>query len=332
MLIAVIVISLLFGLVNGVHDAGNAIAAPVVTRAVRPGTALLSASFFHVAGALLAGTAVATTVASFISVEPHELLRTVGAAALGACTWSLLTLKAGIPCSSGHCLVGSLTGAALIEGGLRGVRWGGLHGLHPVGFFGSLLWLVLSSVLAAPLAFAGIRLSRRTLHRASRGATVPVRRAEIVTSAALAFAHGSNDAQKVMGLVAAALLASHHLSRLLVPFWVQLVCALALAAGTALGGWRVVMTLGRGIYPLRALEGLVSQATASGIVLAASILGAPVSTTDVVAPAIVGVGAGRRLHHVRWQVVRLIVLAWLFTLPACAVIGAACVLISRPIT
>jgi inorganic phosphate transporter, PiT family len=314
--------SVAFGLVNGLHDAGNAIAAPIVTHAMRPKSALALCATFHVFGALLVGTAVATTLAGIVAVPKGELLSTLGAAVAGALAWSLLTYFLALPCSSGHCLVGALAGAALAEGGAHAVRWGGIVGLRPVGVLGSLVWLVFSSLIAAPFALGLVVSARHALRRASRAITGPLRRGEVVTSAALSFAHGSNDAQKTMGLLALALVASHHLARLVVPFWVMLIAAAALATGSTLGGWRVVRTLGRGIYPLRVLDGLVSQGVAATIVLVASLAGAPISTTDVVAPAVVGVGAGERWRHVRWRVVSEIGLAWLVTLPVSGLLAA----------
>jgi PiT family inorganic phosphate transporter len=151
---------------------------------------------------------------------------------------------------------------------------------------------------------------------------VPVRRSEIATTAALAFAHGSNDAQKTMGVLTLALVATGRLSHFAVPWWVAVVSAAALTIGTSLGGWRVVRTLARGIYPLRTLEGLVSQGSSATIVLAASLVGAPISTTDVVAPSVVGVGTGERWHHVRWKVVEEIGLAWVVTLPVSGALAA----------
>ncbi len=323
MLILVIALAVAFGLTNGVHDAGNAIAAPIVTRALRPQSALALAAACHIAGALTVGTAVAATIAGIVSVPDRDLLAVLGAAALGAVAWSLFTLRLGLPCSSGHCLVGALAGAALADGGGRAVHWGGLVGIRPVGVVGSLLWLVLSSALAVPLAIVTMRGARSAMRRAPRKAVVPVRRGEILTSTTLAFAHGSNDSQKTMGMLALALVASRHLSTFKVPLWVVLVAAFALTIGTSLGGWRVVRTLGRGIYPIHAFEGLVSQGISSAIVLIASLVGAPISTTDVVAPAVVGVGVGERWHHVRWRVVEQIALAWLVTLPMSAALAAA---------
>lgn len=322
MVALLIVMALSFGLVNGVHDAGNAIAAPVVTRALRPADALAIAAACHVAGALALGTAVAATVAGIVSVPPHALLDVLAAALSGALVWNLFTLHLGLPCSSGHCLVGALVGSALADGGTSAVHWGGMHGLRPFGVVGSLAWLVLSSAAALLLALAGIVVARRALRRGARRMVVPLRRGEIVTSAVLAFAHGSNDAQKTMGLLALAIAAGHGLPPVAVPLWVKFAAAAALTVGTSLGGWSVVRTLGRRIYPIRALGGLVSQGAASAVVLAASVLGAPVSTTDVVAPAVVGVGAGQRWRHVRWRVVEEIALAWLVTLPASGMVAA----------
>jgi inorganic phosphate transporter, PiT family len=322
-LVAVILCSLLFCLVNGVHDAGNAIAAPIVTHALSPRRALVLSAVFHFVGALLVGAAVAMTVAGIISVAPSALLETLGAAVAGALLWSLFTYWLGLPCSSGHCLVGALAGAGLAEGGWQGVRWGGLEHFRPTGVLGSLAWLFLSSAIAFPAATVLVIGADRALRRASRAVVRPLRRGETLTTAALSFAHGSNDAAKTSGLLALALYASGRLNHLEVPFAATLAAATTLSIGTSFGGKRVVWTLGRGIYRLRTLEGLVSQSVAAAIVFLASFLGAPISTTDVVAPAIVGVGAGERWHHVRWRVVGHIALAWLVTLPASGLLAAA---------
>lgn len=194
--------------------------------------------------------------------------------------------------------------------------------MRPVGVVGSLLWLGLSSAVAVPLALAGIPLARRSLRGAGRSLLTPVRRGEIVTTATLALAHGSNDAQKTMGPLALALFATGHPAHLGVSFWVRMTGAGATTIGTTLGGWSVVRTLDRGIFPLCALDGLVSQGTASLIVLAGSPFGAPLSTTDVVAPAVVGVGAGERWRHLRWRVAREIGVAWLVILPVSGGLGA----------
>jgi PiT family inorganic phosphate transporter len=322
MYVVLIVLAVGFGFTNGLHDAANAIAAPIVTRALRPASAVGVAAVAHLAGALAVGTAVAATVAGIIHVPASDLTQVLGAAMVGALAWSLFTLSRGLPCSSGHCLVGALAGAALADGGPGRVHWGGLHGARPVGVVGSLFWLLVSAVFAAPLAGLGIRAARRVLRRATRAVLEPIRRGEVLTTAALAFAHGSNDAQKTMGLLALALVATGRQGGFGVPAWAVFLAATALTAGTALGGWRVVRTLGRGIYPVRTLEGVLSQGVASLIVLGSSLVGAPISTTDVVAPAVVGVGAGQRWRHVRWRVVGEIGAAWLVTLPMSGVLAA----------
>jgi len=322
--VVVVVIALAgaFAIVNGVHDAGNAIAAPVVTRAIRPGPAVVGAAALQVVGALVVGTAVAATISGIVVVPSDQMLKVLAAATLAALTWNLLTLWWGLPCSSGHCLVGALAGAGLAAGGSSAVNWGGMDGLRPEGVVGSLLWLLFSSAVVVPMAMAGIQLARRGLRRGKRSIERPVRNGEVVASGGLAFAHGSNDAQKTMGLMTAALVAGGHLSHFAVPFSVALASGLLLTLGTLLGGWRVVRTLGRRIYPIQALDGLVSQSSSAVVVLVASLAGAPISTTDVVAPAIVGVGSGRRWRHVRWLVVGEIGLAWLVTLPVTAILGA----------
>jgi inorganic phosphate transporter, PiT family len=268
------------------------------------------------------GTAVAATVGGIVNLTGAQALAVLGAAVSGALIWNVTTLWWGLPCSSGHCLVGALAGAAVASGGLAAVNWGGMDGLRPVGVVGSLVWLVLSSAVVAPVAALALRAARRMLRRATRAVRTPIRAGEIVASGGLAYAHGSNDAQKTMGLMAAALVAGGRLTHFAVPLWVVLASAGLLTVGTALGGWRVVRTLGRRIYPLTSLDGLVSQASAAGVVLTASLVGAPVSTTDVVAPAIVGAGSGERWHHVRWAVVGEIGLAWLVTLPVSAALAA----------
>ncbi len=214
-----------------------------------PAPAVALAAVFHVVGALVVGTAVAATVAGIVLVPARSDVRGAGAAVLGALVWNLVTLWWGLPCSSGHCLVGALAGAALAEGGLSAVHWGGLEGLRPVGVFGSLLWLFFSTAIALPLAVAGHPRGppiAPTGH--ARAVERPVRGGELVASAGLAFAHGSNDAQKTMGLMTAALVADGDLTHFVVPFWVMLASALLLTLGTLLGGWRVVRTLGRRIY------------------------------------------------------------------------------------
>jgi len=192
-----------------------------------------------------------------------------------------------------------------------------------------LIALAISPVVGGLAGWMGEFAVARSLRRARRRVSRTILRGEWVTSSALAFAHGTNDAQKTMGLITLALVATGSLPSFVVPLWVKLICALALTVGTALGGWRIVRTLGRGIYRIRPLDGFISQASSTLVIGSAAALGAPVSTTHVVASSVVGVGAERRWRHVRWPVVREIGLAWVVTLPACACIGATVALLEK---
>ena len=313
-----------FAVTNGLHDASNAIAALVATRAATPLQAIVMASVFNVLGPLLLGAAVANTIGGIVTVAPSEATQVIGAGTAAAVMWNLITWRLGLPSSSGHALVGGLVGASLLAGGLDAVRWGGLDGLHPVGVAGTLIALAISPLIGGLAAFAATGQVRRLARRATRRWRAPVRAGEWATSAALAFSHGANDAQKAIGLMAALLLADGRIDTLTAPTWTKLLCAGALTLGTALGGWRIMQTVGRGIYRIEPVEGLVSQGSSAAVVFASSLAGAPTSTTQVVASSIVGVGVGRRhWHHVHWAVVGHMGLAWLITIPATAALAAA---------
>ena len=322
-----------FAVTNGLHDASNAIAALVATRAATPRQAIVLATVFNVLGPLLVGTAVANTIGGIVTVEPDEAVAVIGAGLTAAVAWNVITWRMGLPSSSGHALVGGLIGAGLLAGGLGGIRWGGLDGLRPVGVAGTLIALAISPLVGALAALAAIRLVRRLARRATRRWRGPVRTGEWVMSAALAFSHGANDAQKSVGAIAALLLADGRIHTLAAPTWTKLLCAAALTAGTALGGWRIIYTVGRGIYRIRPVEGLVSQASSSAAILGSSLVGGPTSTTQVVASSIVGVGVGSRHgHHVHWAVVRNMGLAWVITIPVTATLAAAALGLWRLVT
>ena len=318
-----IALALVFTFTNGFHDAANAIAALVATRAARPGPAVAVSATFNMLGALLLGTAVANTIAGIVTVSPSETVAVIGSAVLAGVIWNLLTWWRGLPSSSGHALVGGLVGAAVAEGGIDAVNWGGMDGLHPVGVFGALIALAVSPVLGFGFGLLFLRLGRRLLRRAARRVQGPVRGGEWAMSAGLSLSHGTNDAQKMMGVIAALLLATDHLEGFAVPLWVKFATGVALTLGTALGGWRIVRTVGRGIFHLAPLDGLASQTASTSVILGASFLGGPVSTTQVVSSSVVGVGGGRRRwRHVRWGVVRAMGFAWLLTIPVTAALGA----------
>ena len=318
-----ITVSIAFALTNGFHDAANAIATLVATRGAGPGQAIALSAVFNMLGALLVGTAVADTIAGIVTVSPDQAVAVIGSGGLAATLWNVLTWWRGLPSSSGHALVGGLVGAALAESGVDAVHWGGLNGWKPVGVLGVLIALAVSPVIGFGLGAAIARVIQRLLRRATRRMHSPIRGAEWGMSAALSFSHGANDAQKAMGVIAALLLATGHISSLSVPIWVKLSCGAALTLGTAMGGWRIVRTIGKRIFRLQPIDGFSSQTASTAVILTASYGGAPVSTTQVVASSVVGVGIGRRRwRHVRWEVVRSIGYAWLLTLPATTVLGA----------
>ena len=317
-------LAIAFAASNGLHDASNAIATLVATRAATPRQAIALATVFNLVGPFVIGAAVADTIGGIVEVSPAAAVEVIGAGLAAAVLWNLATWLKGLPSSSAHALIGGLVGASLLEGGWHAVRWGGFEGVHPVGVVGAVVALALSPLLGAFAALAVIRILRRAARRGTRRWRGPVRGAQWTMAAALAFSHGANDAQKAVGVVAALLLAEGKIAGLDPPTWATLVCALALTAGTALGGWSIVRTVGRRIYRIGGLEGLASQASSAGVIFGASVVGAPASTTQVVASSVVGVGGGRRRwRHVHWALVRQIGLAWLVTMPACALLAMA---------
>ena len=319
-----ILVALAFALTNGFHDAANAIATLVATRVARPLQAVVLAAVFNLIGPFVIGSAVANTVAKIIDVPPGQAVAVIGAGLTGAVIWNLVTWSRGIPSSSSHALVGGLMGAGLLAAGIDAIDWGPVSDGHLAGVLGILLILAVAPILAAVAAFLVEKLALRLLRRATVRASAPIRTAQWFTSAWLAFSHGSNDAQKTVGIIAAVLVAAGIIPTVgEVPPWVILAASSMLTLGTAFGGWNIVKTIGRRIYPIREVDGLVSQGTSAALILTASVIGAPVSTTQVVSSSIVGIGVGRgRYRHVGWEVVRDILVAWVTTIPAAAVIAA----------
>lgn len=325
-LVLAIAMAIAFALTNGIHDASNAVATLVATRAATPFQAIMLATVFNLLGPLLLGAAVADTIGGIVTVPSSVATAVIGSGLTAAVAWNVFTWRLGLPSSSGHALVGGLVGAALVQGGLDAVYWGGLDGWRPVGALGTLIALAISPVLGGLVALLVIRALRRLARRATRRWHAPVRAGEWSMSAALAFSHGANDAQKSIGVIAALLLAAGRIDSLAAPLWTKVACAAALTAGTALGGWRIIRTVGRGIYRIQPVDGLASQTASTGVIFGASLLGAPVSTTQVVASSVVGVGGGRhRWHHVRWVTVGQMGAAWVFTIPATVVLGGCVV-------
>ena len=321
-LLIAIALALAFSLTNGFHDAANAIATLVATRGATPAQAIAISSVFNLIGAVALGTAVADTIGKIVEVPPDVAVETIGAGLAGATAWNLITWWRGLPSSSGHALVGGLVGAALAEGGWGAVNLGGFDGWHPVGLIGTLVALLVSPVIGFLFGFALLRALRFVTRRFTRQWAPTLVKGEWFTAAALSYSHGSNDAQKSMGVIAALLLATGETSSFTVPLWVKLATGLAVTVGTALGGWRIVKTIGRRIFTLKPLDSLASQSSSTAVIFGASLMGAPVSTTQVVASSVVGVGGGRRRwKHVRWGTVREIGIAWLTTIPAAGVLS-----------
>lgn len=322
-LVAAICLALAFAFTNGFHDAANAIATLVATRAARPLPAILMASIANLLGPFLLGAAVADTVAGIVIVDPESAVAVIGAGLSGAVAWNVITWYRGIPSSASHALVGGLVGGAIATGGLGAVAWGPIVDGRIGGVLGILVGIFVASVLGFGAAWILEHVALRLMRRASTAAARPVRSAQWLTSAWLAFSHGANDASKAVGIIAALLVAVGLIENVAdAGTLVILGCSLALTAGTALGGWRIVRTIGRRIYPIRSLDGLVSQTSSAGVIFAASLSGLPVSTSQVVATSIVGIGAGRRRwRHVSWGVVREIGVTWLTTMPAAAILA-----------
>ncbi len=324
--------ALAFAATNGFNDAANAIATLVATRGALPRQAVALAALFNMLGALVVGTAVAGTIAGIVTVAPQRAVAVIGAAALAAALWNVLTWSFGLPSSSGHALVGGLVGASLVEAGTAAVRWGGLDGWRPVGVFGVLIALAVTPPAGLGFGFAFARAKGLLLRRATRRVHGAIRRGEWAMSAALSFSHGANDGQKAMGVIGALLLADGRLHAFGVPLWAKIGCGAALTLGTALGGWRIVRTIGRRIFRLTTGDAFASQTASTAVILAASFAGAPVSTSQVVASSVIGVGGGRRRwRHVRFAVLRGMAFAWLLTLPGAAAFAAVTLLAWRAV-
>ena len=322
-----------FAVTNGLHDAANAIATLVATRAARPGQAIVLATVFNLLGPFLVGAAVADTIGGIVTVSPSSSTEVIGCGLAAAVTWNLTTWWLGLPSSSGHALVGGLVGAALVQGGADAVNWGGIESGRPVGVLGTLIALAISPVLGGLTALLVIRALRRLARRLTRAWAGSVTAGQWAMSSALAFSHGANDAQKAVGVIAALLLGAGKIDSLSAPTWATLACAAALTIGTAFGGWRIIRTVGRRIYRLQPIEGLASQTSSAGVIFGASLLGAPTSTSQVVATSVVGIGGGRgRLRHVNWSVVRQMGLAWLITIPVSGALAALALVLWRSVS
>jgi PiT family inorganic phosphate transporter len=327
--VGAIVVALAFAFVLGVSDAPNATAALVGTGTARYWPAMAFSFVFHVIGGLVSGTAVALTVTGMIDVGGRDAGAAYTAGGLAAVVFVLVATRLGLPTSASFGLVGGLVGAAFVAGGTSAIVWGGFDGLHPYGVVGALVAMLISPFIGALAGGAARKLVAISTRRASRRVERPVRGALWTASALVAVSDGSNDGQKAMGIIVGAMIADGTLHHFAVPIWARVSVALVLAAGTALGGRRLVRTVGRRLYRQRELDGLAAQTGAALAVLGAAWAGAPVSTSSVVTASVVGVGLERRRRHVRWPLVGATVTAWIVTVPVCALLGGLAFLATR---
>jgi inorganic phosphate transporter, PiT family len=324
-LLVVLALAIAFDYINGFHDTANAIATSVSTRALAPGWAIAMSAVANFVGALT-GTAVAETVGvGLVETEVVEGQTLIAAALIGAIAWNLLTWRLGIPSSSSHALIGGLLGAAVTSAGLGAWQIDGivnkvlvpLVGSPIIGFTGGLLFMALL-----------FNLFRRA-HPVRLNAVF--RRLQVLSAAYMAFSHGSNDAQKTMGIMTLALCTAGAIDVFEVPLWVKVAAATAISLGTAAGGWRIIKTMGTKVVKLDPVHGFAAETTAATVIYGASQLGMPVSTTHIISSAIMGVGSSDRLKTVRWGVARSIVTAWILTIPASGATAAVAYLLLRPI-
>ncbi|MDA8236821.1 MAG: inorganic phosphate transporter [Chloroflexi bacterium] len=315
LLVAVLILAVAFDYVNGFHDTANAIATSVATRALRPAHAILMAAAFNFIGAF-AGTAVAKTIGTGLVDEATTTQVVVAAALVGAIAWNLITWRLGIPSSSSHALIGGLLGATLVAAGVASIKVAGFLEKVVLPLVSSpVIGFVLAFVLMVALFWIFRGADRRPLARRFR-------RLQLLSAGFMAFSHGSNDAQKTMGVITLALFAAGVIPTVDVPTWVILLAATAMSLGTAAGGWRIMATMGHRVVELEPIHGFAAETTAATVIITAAHLGMPVSTTHVISSAIMGVGTSKGAHGVRWGVARGILVAWVVTIPAAGLVGA----------
>ena len=313
-LIIVIILALTFDFLNGMRDVSNVVATMISSRAFSPQTALSIASVSEFVGPFLFGVVVAKTIADQVVQSDVLTLTVIMSALLGAIVWNLITWYFGIPGSSSHALLGGLVGAVWMGVGLDAIKWNGIG-------------KVLIALFASPLiGFLIGFLVTRIIYFVAQSATPRIndffKKAQFFTAVALALSHGANDAQKAMGIIVLSLVIGGYLPAFQVPTWVIVLSAAVMALGASLGGWRLIRTLGARIYKIRPLHSFSTQLASASVVLAASLFGVPVSTSQVVSSAIIGVGSSERVSKVRWSVAEEIVMAWLITIPASGLLAA----------
>lgn len=313
-LVILIGLAVVFDFLNGVHDSSNIVATMISSRAIAPRAALAMTAIAEFCGPFIFGVAVANTIGDEIVRSDQLSMVVIIAALVSAIIWNVLTWLLGIPSSSSHALIGGIIGSVAVGAGFSVIKLSGVIKVL-IALFTSPIIGFLAGMLIANLVYAASWKSTPKVNGVFK-------KLQIVTSIGLALSHGTNDAQKTMGIITLGLVISGVIPSFEVPFWVMLVCAGAIALGTSVGGWQLIRTLGSKFYKIRPVHGFASQLTSAAVILTASLVGGPVSTTQVVSTAIMGVGAAERVSKVRWGVAGEIASAWLFTIPATALLGA----------
>ena len=322
LLILVVAAALIFDYVNGFHDTANAIATCVSTRALSVKWAIGMAAVLNFAGAMVS-TKVASTIGKGIVDANNVTQMVVLAGVAGAIIWDLITWYYGLPSSSSHAIIGGLMGAVIAHAGMAALHWAGLQKI--------ILALLISPVLGTLLGFffmIAMMWAFRT--RTPHGLNVGFRKLQIVSAGFMAFSHGTADAQKSMGVITMALLSYGLIPTFHVPTWVKIACAVAMALGTAAGGYRIIKTVGRDFVKLQPVHGFCVETASAGVILGASAIGMPTSTTHVITSAILGVGLSKRMSAVNWGIASRIVIAWVLTIPASAVVAFVTYMVMSP--
>jgi len=307
-------LALFFDFLNGFHDSANVVATIISSRAMSPRGALAMAAIAEFAGPFIFGVAVATTIGNEVVHAETINIQVVMAALLSASLWNLLTWLLGLPSSSSHALIGGLVGAVVVSSGLSAIQAAGLIKVVAALFLSPLVGFIVGAIIMYLL----IWLTKD----ATPAANIFFKFGQMPTALALALSHGANDAQKTMGIITMGLVILGFQSHFYVPWWVVLLSASAIALGTALGGWRIIRTLGAKFYRVRPIHSFASQLSSAAVILTSSLLGGPVSTTQVVSSSILGVGAAQRISQVRWNILYEIFLAWFLTIPLTAGLAA----------
>jgi inorganic phosphate transporter, PiT family len=314
LIIAVIILALIFDFLNGIHDSSNIVATMMSSRALSPRVALGMTAVAEFCGPFIFGVAVAETIGHEVVASGAISIQVILAALTSAILWNLLTWYLGFPSSSSHALVGGIVGSVVIGAGWHAIL---LPGLEKI-----LIALFISPIIGLIFGYLIHRLLFLLCWNASPRVNVVFKRGQILTALALALSHGTNDAQKTMGIITLALVTGGYLKVFAVPIWVIIICASMIAFGTAVGGWKLIRTLGGKFFRIRPIDGFSAQLASTIVILSASLFGGPVSTTQVVSSAIMGVGAADRMNKVRWGVAQEIAMAWLLTIPSTALVAA----------